>query len=410
MIALNEECSEWMGWLEDSGETLTFYTRLQAPSQYPHDLHDDHHDKQTSSSQSRQQEQRHNFQSQQRQQGEKRKVDVSSLAVEDKLAERLKPLREKKWFLEGLEALPSVHHVPDYLKKCLSGLKKKKKEAQDHLPGLLVSELDRIGWEHFVSVNASLDAIKLRCEDRKGYEHVFEVLIPSDYPLMPPRLVVDLPVQVQLPPSNVSYSFQQILKTVKLEIERHENLIEVLRDIDDNTKILEPTSRSFAILTRRLAVSRTCSITIAIASESPRNPCQIRYMGPQEEVAVLRNNFTKNIGKWSTEELLRRNLENTLEVQFIEPSDVEDLSFLNECGICYSYHLKGDKDNSSVSETEDFNTVPDQLCLNKKCGRLYHSSCLITWLQSVPTNKSSFGTLFGNCPYCSESISVRAFS
>lgn len=101
---------------------------------------------------------------------------------------------------------------------------------------------------------------------------------------------------------------------------------------------------------------------------------------------------------------VRQNLELVLGHTFPQKTGAaEDSAFTTECGICYSYLLpSGDKIAASDS-------IPDQVCPNEKCARMYHFDCLVSWLQSVPSNKSSFGTLFGNCPYCQGAISARTF-
>jgi E3 ubiquitin-protein ligase FANCL len=97
-----------------------------------------------------------------------------------------------------------------------------------------------------------------------------------------------------------------------------------------------------------------------------------------------------------------------------------DTEFFIECGICYTYsialtdvsHLELATTSTTNSTSIDHmcNTdshVPDQVCSNPKCNRMYHFSCLVNWLQSIPTSKTSFGTLFGQCPYCNEPLSVQ---
>ena len=46
-------------------------------------------------------------------------------------------------------------------------------------------------------------------------------------------------------------------------------------------------------------------------------------------------------------------------------------------------------------------------CSNIKCNRRFHRKCVIEWLQSLPSTRSSFGSLFGTCPYCSEGVYAR---
>ena len=102
----------------------------------------------------------------------------------------------------------------------------------------------------------------------------------------------------------------------------------------------------------------------------------------------------------STNRLVRENLEDILEISFPKKSQINIETFTIECGICYSYNLNNES-------TDAYGNTPDQLCNNAKCGRMYHSGCLIDWLQSIPNTRSSFGTLFGTCPYCQHPIAVR---
>ena len=80
-----------------------------------------------------------------------------------------------------------------------------------------------------------------------------------------------------------------------------------------------------------------------------------------------------------------------------------------ECGICYSVDSpEGGEGGGSMHPNGDGGLTTDVICSNENCARLYHRSCLVGWLQAVPSSRTSFGTIFGACPYCSESISVRA--
>lgn len=56
---------------------------------------------------------------------------------------------------------------------------------------------------------------------------------------------------------------------------------------------------------------------------------------------------------------------------------------------------------------EEEGAIPDRVCDNVKCRRPYHPKCLFVWLQGLPTSRVSFDTIFGQCPYCSDPISVK---
>ena len=75
--------------------------------------------------------------------------------------------------------------------------------------------------------------------------------------------------------------------------------------------------------------------------------------------------------------------------------------YITECGICYSFS------NTEYGATGAVEAMPNIACSNERCGKMFHKRCIIEWLHAVPTSKSSFGTLFGNCPYCNEWLSVK---
>lgn len=90
----------------------------------------------------------------------------------------------------------------------------------------------------------------------------------------------------------------------------------------------------------------------------------------------------------------RVNLETILEISFPRRQSIDIET--NECGICYNYDIT----------TETGAEVPIIKCLNVSCGKIYHQSCIVEWMQASPTTKSSFDVLFGACPYCQDIISV----
>lgn len=71
-----------------------------------------------------------------------------------------------------------------------------------------------------------------------------------------------------------------------------------------------------------------------------------------------------------------------------------------ECGVCYTYKLP-----KGVGEPGEFLT-PDFRCEADACGRAFHTSCLVEWLTAIPTTRKSFGMLFGQCPYCQQTINI----
>ncbi len=92
--------------------------------------------------------------------------------------------------------------------------------------------------------------------------------------------------------------------------------------------------------------------------------------------------------------------------------------YVTECGICYSFTTASDSDSTDRGDSSTHNvtnntsfdgsSMPDIVCPNANCSKMYHRRCLVEWLHAVPTSKSSFGTIFGSCPYCNEWLSVKS--
>ena len=87
-------------------------------------------------------------------------------------------------------------------------------------------------------------------------------------------------------------------------------------------------------------------------------------------------------------------METILQTTFPNSKTSTKEEFQLECGICYSYRLE--------------TAVPENICDNSKCNKVFHSVCLTEWLRSIPTTRQSFDVLFGACPYCSTPISIKA--
>lgn len=98
----------------------------------------------------------------------------------------------------------------------------------------------------------------------------------------------------------------------------------------------------------------------------------------------------------------RVNLMNIFNLVFPVKSETLVETYLTECGICYSHII-----DIIMTNNETKQVTPRERCLSKKCNRMYHTSCLYEWLQSLPDSKNSFGTTYGLCPYCRENISIR---
>ena len=348
-------------------------------------------------------------------------IDISTLVVDDDLGIILCPLTSKPWFRQRIDTCKTASTLAIELQNIVNELAQQNQFSLPttnniDLPQLLMRHLDDLGWERVLKVNEDLTAIQMKSVDSAGREHAFDVVIPAGDPLVPPTVQATLPVRIELPwttGTSGSRNLLSVAAVVDKEVKRFEKLFDELSEIDNNTWVLEPSQSTFATTSRRLAIERSCSVVIEINPDNPRDPCNMQFFGPPNRVNHFRVLVGQHLHRWSKQLNVRENLELVLEIQLpnkhTTKSTEEAASMCEECGICYNYSLLTTNANNMEIDggATVTSSVPDQACPNTKCCKMYHSHCLLDWLQSLPTTKSSFGTVFGTCIYCSEPISVR---
>ncbi|KAG5177285.1 WD-repeat region-domain-containing protein [Tribonema minus] len=288
----------------------------------------------------------------------------------------------------------------------------------------LVAEIDKVGWEHLVTISERLSHLQLRVSDAAGRHHVIGVTMPPDYPRTAPTCVADLPAPFALQWRAGQSSLADVLGQFRAALAPFLPLWEVLDDLDAHTHVLEPEHRSRAIAQRRVALAPHCSLSLALNPLAPRAAPEVRFLGAQASLAPFKAAvrcalwaqaslapfkaaFAANAPRtWDPSRLLRANLEAALGAPLPSPATTlrEDIS--GDCGICYQYRLADASGGGGSGGSSG--AVPDRVCDNARCRRPYHPACLLAWLQGLPESRTSFGTTFGTCPYCSEDISATS--
>jgi E3 ubiquitin-protein ligase FANCL len=302
----------------------------------------------------------------------------------------------------------------------------------------LIHEIDNLGWHTVQNIDADLCRIQFKFVERRSTDvmHVAEsvldkkenfvlltITLPLDYPKSAPKIFADLPMPLDFrwkaEPQPVSTdrsidyertvcgSLVDIYNLFKRTVEALHDYIAVLDDWDQNCWILEPPSLPcYASAIRRVAIGPAISLQLEHNSVSPHKIPSIRLMGNETLGAPIRAALQQGLHLWDEKLTPRMNLINILgplcpmlatkSPNSLEPNSVnyESVDLGVECAICYTYRLEQE--------------TPDIACENEKCHRVFHCSCLSEWLRSLPTSRTSFGTIFGACPQCQEPISTTS--
>eukprot|EP00752_Nemacystus_decipiens_P010918 g9703.t1 len=371
-------------------------------------------------------------------QGSRGAVDLCSFRCDPELSALLTArgvwdtLRARLAQAEDLEGF--VAELTDVLEKLLRACPRQEPPPAEFY-SRLVAEIDAVGWSHLVSMDSLLTSVQLREKDAHGREHVFAVSLPSDYPHSPPICSVDLPTTLDLRWSPGQSSLSTVLEQFRQALVPFLRLWNVLDDLDHHTWVLEPEKPSRSTTHRRIAVARHCSVMLKIDPKSPQDVPEVRFLGSQAIIGPLREAYERNIFRWNHDLLVRANLEATLELKLPSPATTAKADYSADCGICYTYRLQSRAEGAGVTKAgggvssgdgvvrdgpagagaaggrrragEEEGAIPDRVCDNAKCRRPYHPKCLFVWLQGLPTSRVSFDTIFGQCPYCSDPISVK---
>lgn len=255
-----------------------------------------------------------------------------------------------------------------------------------------ISELEKIGWEHVISVDADFQSFQIMYVDVKERKHVMRIKLHLQHPKQAPTVTVDLPTKFDVVWTSTS-SLLDVYNQFIHNVDLYQDLWNNLNELDNKTWILEPDNPTYAATNRRIAISASASVQITVDPKHPSSLPEIKFLGSNQATGPLRENMTSNLHLWNENESLLSNLSTVLGVTFPSPSDTKKEDFSADCGICYSYRLG----------TE----IPEEVCNDSRCGQPFHQTCLIEWLRGLPSYRQSFHTIFGECPYCGTPITVK---
>lgn len=292
-------------------------------------------------------------------------------------------------------------------------------------------------------IPADVTRLSVTCVDGKQRSHtwhadlyptiVLTIDLPEDFTLIDNNLRLEKwwenDKQLVLP--EIQHRFQRGIETYQL-------LFDELDDLDSHLWILDPSLPARRCnIERRIALwEGGASMFILLDPEKPRAvPVLVRFVGVTAATMVAAQS-TRDDGlssgngkpvdwsasfadfvaedaeedsttkRWSEARSIRENLELWFGAPLPSPLSTVKSDYLVECGICYTHRLPAD-DAMADDDMKEDGALPDVKCSNSTCNRHYHDACLFEWLHSLPTAKTSFDRIYGSCPYCCETVSVR---
>eukprot|EP01048_Picozoa_sp_COSAG05_P009762 COSAG05_NODE_821_length_7122_cov_142.066781_4_plen_396_part_00 len=318
--------------------------------------------------------------------------------------------------LQRLQHAKSVHEFVVELREVLERLHR----IAPAVPSLgalherLVDEIIEIGWHSVTQVHEGPGELTIGVEviDVVGRRHSISLRMLPDYPLTAPKCSAALPAHVELRWVSTGVDTSRLVNIVEqyaAAIASYDMLWAELEYIDAEAWVIEPEMPTGAVVYRRLAAGPHCALQVDLDPAAPRAVPECKFYGMESAVAPLRARMNQELHRWSPSRRVLENLQLLLGVDFGRPQattvggsqsatgvtamEGSEQGHGAECAICYSYRLDG--------------TIPEKMCDNVRCARCFHISCLLEWLRGVATSRTSFDTIFGECPYCTEPIFVK---
>ena len=215
--------------------------------------------------------------------------------------------------------------------------------------------------------------------------------------------------------SSSSHGLVNLYQQYRKALATYQALWDDLDEIDKSAWVLEPSlPANRSIAERRIALKPGLSLALTFDPERSRAPpLGARLVGSSVDAAALRERVAAIVdgasgmgdeAGWDETRSIKANLETCLGFVLPSPETTEKADYISECGICYAHRLPAEDGSDGDG------AIPDAMCGNPSCARSYHETCLFEWLHSLPDARVSFDRVFGTCPYCSESLSVRVLN
>lgn len=255
---------------------------------------------------------------------------------------------------------------------------------------VLIKQISNLPAESVKSVDNDFKQVTLQVMDESGRTHFLVIQLDCKTP----TLVTDLPIPLDLSLSE-AWSCQEVLKQFRATICQYQPLWDVLDEIDNNGWVIEPAPFSRGALHRRIVIKEDVSIIVTLDPTQPTSLPRCRFLGSARAIQPLQNLLDeKGEELWDPGQGVLENLSEILSVE-LPPKPNEESEKINiECGVCYCYDM--------------MDQIPEISCNNESCRQLFHVGCLVEWFKGLPHVRQSFGTVFGECPYCSKPMHVQA--
>ncbi|RZF46373.1 hypothetical protein LSTR_LSTR007906 [Laodelphax striatellus] len=333
-------------------------------------------------------------------------IMIQPVALQTMLDATLKQKKDENLTLTEVLLHLQNYEPPSSLTGNLSNLKELKQTTISMVEryNRILSELKCMDSWKITGVGDNLTRFSLSVVDSSGHKHRMDLKVPENYPQSPPVVeFLDLPETVLNRITNCGTITEMYSGLVSV-VGELEAFWRIYDEIRGSCWVIDPAIAVKKDTYCRIVIDKNTSIIVTLNPLFPNACPEVKFLGPEKDVLPLRTTMERNLKKhgWDERQFFVDNLTSLMEIDELplapsqnsgDQSEASSQLLVDgeECMICFSLR------------SED-GLLPAKICNNEKCASLFHVSCLIQWLQSVPTNEPSFNLISGDCPHCGEKI------
>ena len=261
----------------------------------------------------------------------------------------------------------------------------------------ICKELDTINWKNVKQI--SCDMTQFVIKTKKKHELIFKIIDVNNFPKSIPIIITNqLPLKFEFKWNN---HILNVLEQYEIQCKKYQTFWNIIDDFYKHSVVLEPEKKDYGNNVLRILLNENKKTTMEIKL-NPLNckneKCQCNFYGIKEEINLFEQKWNNdNEYEWNDNILPRDNIEEILNIKFINNINNFEYYDNNECSMCLQY--KDDENNQ----------IPNITC--KFCKQSFHKSCLLQWINSLNNNnnnkiKTSYTSINGKCPQCSSQISI----
>uniref|UniRef100_A0A8C1ZQ28 FA complementation group L n=1 Tax=Cyprinus carpio TaxID=7962 RepID=A0A8C1ZQ28_CYPCA len=191
----------------------------------------------------------------------------------------------------------------------------------------LITEIEILGWDKMLFIDAEFCTLKLKAEDSAGHQHAITVKLKSKVKPRVKPYFISYFLSISFVPLVIMWATESTLANVHsqflLNVEALSEFWSMLDEIDKQTWVLEPEKPTKADSMRRIAIGNNVSIKVQIDPRHPKMLPECCLLGAEHVVTPLRNKLNANMHLWNPDCSVLQNMKDVLEIEFPSPTTHE---------------------------------------------------------------------------------------